>query len=114
MQTLEGFQFATTLDLKMGYYTIRLDPTEQHVCTIITPFGKFAYTRLPMGISCAPDIFQQEMSSLMQGLEFVRTYLDDLLVLGTGTYEEHLDNLAEVLEKLSNSGLRVGIDKCCF
>ena len=103
--------YATTLDLKMGYYTIRLDPTAQHVCTIITPFRKFAYTRLPMGLSCAPDIFQREISCLMQGMEFVRTYLDDLLVLSTKSYDDHLTNLTEFLQRLSNEGLRVGIDK---
>jgi hypothetical protein len=27
LQELEGFTYATTLDLNMGYYTIRLDPT---------------------------------------------------------------------------------------
>ena len=71
MQTLEGFRYATNLDLNMGYYTIRLDRTAQDMCTIITPWGKYAYTRLPMGLSCAPDIFQQEMFSLMQELEYV-------------------------------------------
>ena len=64
-----------------------------------------------MGVSCAPDIFQQEMSSLMQGLEFVRTYLDDVLVLSTSSYNDHLKQLTEVLQRLSNAGLCVGIDK---
>jgi len=68
MQELEGFQFATALDLNMGYYTIRLDPGSQDICTIITPWGKYKYLRMPMGINCAPDIFQEKMSGLMEGL----------------------------------------------
>ena len=40
MQELERFQYATALDLNMGYYTIRLDPGSQYMCTIITPWGK--------------------------------------------------------------------------
>ena len=40
MQELEGFQFATALDLNMGYYTLRLDPFSQDICTIITPWGQ--------------------------------------------------------------------------
>ena len=81
MKKLEGFQYATALDLNMGYYTLRLDPDAQKICTLITPFGKYAYLRLPMGVSCSPDIFQEKMSDLVAGLDFARTYLDDLLCL---------------------------------
>jgi hypothetical protein len=37
LQELEGFAFATDLDLNMGYYTIRLDPDASKICTIIFP-----------------------------------------------------------------------------
>ncbi len=37
LQELEGFTYATALDLNMGYYTIRLDPTAAKMCTIIFP-----------------------------------------------------------------------------
>ena len=106
--------YATTLDLNMGYYTIHLDPTAQEICTIVTPWGKYTYMRLPMGLSCVPDIFQSEMSSLMEGMEFVRTYLDDLLVLTCGTIEDHLDKLTQVFKQLNDSGLWVQIKKCKF
>jgi hypothetical protein len=35
LQELEGFTYATSLDLNMGYYTIRLEPTASKMCTII-------------------------------------------------------------------------------
>jgi hypothetical protein len=38
---LEGFQFATSLDLNMGYYHIELDPDAKKLCTIVLPFGKY-------------------------------------------------------------------------
>ena len=69
--------YATALDLNMGYYTIRLDGDAQKICTIIFPWGKYSYQRLPMGISNAPDIFQEKMSGLMQSLEYVKTYIDE-------------------------------------
>ena len=37
LQELEGFTYASQLDLNMGYYTIRLDPDAQKICTIILP-----------------------------------------------------------------------------
>ena len=71
LQELEGFTNATTLDLNMGYYTIRLDPMVVEMCTIIFPFGKCSYLRLPMGMSGSADIFQAEMMDLMETLEYV-------------------------------------------
>ena len=90
---LEGFQYATALDLNMGYYTLRLDPDAIKICTIVLPWGKYSYLRLPMGIAGSPDIFQERMSGLMEQLEFVRVYLDDLLTLTKDTFEDHLEKL---------------------
>jgi hypothetical protein len=57
LQELEGFIYATTLDLNMGYYTIRLDCDSSKICTLIFPWGKYSYLRSPMGIAGLPDIF---------------------------------------------------------
>ena len=43
LQELEGFTYATALDLNMGYYTIRLDPDASKTCTIILRWGKYSY-----------------------------------------------------------------------
>jgi hypothetical protein len=43
LQELEGFTYATAIDLNMGYYTIRLDPAASEMCTIIFPWGKYSY-----------------------------------------------------------------------
>ena len=114
LQELEGFTFATALDLNMGYYTIRLDPDASRICTIIFPWGKYSYKRLPMGIAGSPDIFQAKMSELMATLEFVRTYLDDLLCITKGDLEDHLAKLKKVLTKLQDAGLKVNADKSKF
>ncbi len=51
LQDLDGFSFATALDLNIGYYTIRLDPDASKICTIIFPWRKYSYKQLPMGIA---------------------------------------------------------------
>lgn len=114
MQTLQGFRYATTLDLNMGYYTLRLSLSAQKICTIITPWGKYAHKRLPMGVMCAPDIFQSKMSELMCTLEYVRTYLDDLLVLTSKSYTDHLIKVERVLQRLESAGLNVHAEKSIF
>jgi hypothetical protein len=72
LQELEGFTFATALDLNMGYYTIRLDPDASKICTAIFPWGKYSYKRLPMGVAGSPDFFQAKMMELMESLEYVQ------------------------------------------
>ena len=67
-----------------------------------------------MGLCNSPDIFQEKMSELMIGLEFARAYIDDLLVISTGTFETHLDHLEQVLSRLSEAGLKVNAVKSFF
>ena len=55
LQELEGLTFAIALDLNTGYYTIRLEPDASKICTIIFPWGKYSYLRLPMGIAGSPE-----------------------------------------------------------
>jgi hypothetical protein len=114
LQEIEGFSYATTLDLNMGYYTIRLDPDASKICTIIFCWREYSYKRLPMGIAGSPDIFRGKMSELMETLEYVRAYLDDLLCIFKLSLEDHLDKLEEVLRQLCDAGLKVNAEKLTF
>jgi hypothetical protein len=53
---------------------------------VILPWGKYEHLRLPMGLCNSPDIFQEKMSELMEGLEFARAYVDNLLIIWTGDF----------------------------
>jgi hypothetical protein len=102
------------LDLNMGYYTIRLNPRAVEMFTILFPWGKYSYLRLPMGFDGSADIFQAEMMDLMKALEYVRAYIDNLLVITRRTLEDHLDKLREVLRRLHEAGLKVNAAKSFF
>ena len=114
LQELEGFQYATALDLNMGYYTIRLTPDASKICTIVLPWGKYSYLRLPMGMSGSADIFQSKMTALMENLEYVRCYIDDLLILTKGSFQDHLEKLEVVFERLKDAKLRINANKSTF
>ena len=114
LQKLEGFTYATSLDLNMGYYHIALTPNASKLCTVVLPWGKYEYLKLPMGLCNSPDIFQEKMSDLMAGLEFVRAYLDDLLVVSKGSFEDHLNHIEQVCNRLAEAGLKVNVSKSHF
>ena len=67
-----------------------------------------------MAIAGSPDIFQSKMSELMSALEFVRIYLDDLLVITRASLEDHLEKLRMVFLKLREAQLRINENKSTF
>ncbi len=67
-----------------------------------------------MGFAGSADIFQAEIMDLMEALEYVRAFIDDLLVITRGTLEDHLDKLREVLRRLREAGLKVNATKSFF
>ncbi len=51
----------------------------------------------------------------MEALEYVRAYIDDLLVITRGSLEDHLEKLREqVLRRLRGAGLKVNAAKSFF
>jgi hypothetical protein len=56
-----------------------------------------------------PDIFQNVMSKLVQDMEYVETYLDDLLILTNNSFKDHLLKLQIVLARLSTASIRVNL-----
>ena len=67
-----------------------------------------------MGVSVAPDIFQEKICDSFHYVEHVRVFIDNLLIVSHGTYEEHIAELDVVLNRLSNAGIKCKIDKCFF
>lgn len=61
--------------------------------------------RLPYGVASAPAIFQKLIDQVLQGIDSVICYLDDILITGRNT-ESHMKNLEEVLKRLTRHILR--------
>ena len=74
-------------------------------CVTCLPGGLYAYNMLPMGLKIALDVFQEAMGELFADMENVVVYIDDILIIGTGTFEEHLATVEEVLKRLNEKGM---------
>ena len=111
--SVSGGKVFSKLDLSHAYLQLQLDESSQEYITINTHCGLYHYTRLPFGVDSAPAIFQRTVETLLKGLPMVVAYLDDILVAGK-TEQEHLTNLAQVLERLDSSGMKLKKEKCAF
>ena len=113
LANMSGAKYFSKLDLTSAYLQMPLDPASREYVTINTHKSLFQYNRLPFGVASAPAIFQRQMETLLQGVEGVSVYIDDIIISGA-TLEEHYSRLAEVLHRLENAGLRLNREKCFF
>ena len=112
---MKGAKWFTTLDLASGYHQIAMDERDQEKTAFVTPMGIYEYTRMPFGLCNAPATFQRLMQRCLgdQCYQTVLCYLDDVLVFSE-TFEEHLERLEMVLQRLQSIGLKLKSSKCHF
>ncbi len=94
-----GYKFFTKLDVSMQYYTFDLDKESQDLCTIITPFGKYRYLRLPIGLKCSPDIAQAAVENVLSDIKDANVYINDVGAF-SNNWDHHVNLLATNLRQL--------------
>lgn len=113
LDLLANTAYFTTLDLASGYWQVEMDTESREKTAFCSHSGSYEFNVMPFGLCNAPATFQRLMEAVLVGLarEKCIVYLDDILVMGK-TFEEHLDNLGQVLSRLRQAGLRLKPRKC--
>ena len=107
---LHGSRIFSTLDANSGYFQVKLSDQSSHLTTFNTPFGRYRYLRVPMGLKCSAEVFQEKMQTLFGDIEGVEIVVDDILVHGKDE-AEHSHRLLQVLERARKLGLKLNKEK---
>ena len=110
---LAGKQWFSTLDLASGYWQVSLSPDARCKTAFATHSGLFQFRVIPFGLCNAHATFERFMDRVLQGLRWSRclVYLDDNISFGT-TFDDALDNLTLIFERLRSYGLQLKSSKC--
>ncbi|GBM66799.1 Transposon Ty3-I Gag-Pol polyprotein [Araneus ventricosus] len=115
LDALNGSQWFTTLDLKSGYWQVEIRPEDREKTAFTTGQGLWQFKVMPFGLCNAPATFERLMETVLRGLtsEACLVYLDDIIIVGR-TFEEHLNNLRKVFQRLQKANLKLSPKKCRF
>ncbi|XP_011697755.1 PREDICTED: uncharacterized protein K02A2.6-like [Wasmannia auropunctata] len=95
-------EYFSTIDIEKAYHQIELVEESRAITTFATDFGLYWYKRLMFGINCATEIFQRILRDVLNSIEGVINYLDDILV-----FDANPVALGAVLTQLETNGWRV-------
>ena len=109
-----GYDYVTIIDLTSQFYHFILTKFASKLCTITTPFGRYEYQRLPMGVKIAPSFAQAVMIRLFRDLCYVECFIDDIAIFTKGTFKDHLKDVRICLDRLDRSNFSIKPKKCFF
>jgi len=64
-------RFFTTMDATKGYHQVELDRASQDLTVFLTPWGRYRYTRAPLGLSAAGDEYGSRSDPVQEGKDYV-------------------------------------------
>ncbi|KAI3412628.1 Hydrolase_4 domain-containing protein [Psidium guajava] len=112
---LGGARWFTKLDLRSGYYQVRIAEGDEPKTACVTRYGSYEFLVMPFGLTNAPATFCTLMNKVLQPFldQFVVVYLDDIVIYSR-TLEEHIKHIKQVFQVLREHELYVKREKCAF
>ena len=107
---LSGKQVFTVVDMKDGYWHVKLSEESSYLCTYNTPWGRKRFLRMPFGIPSASEIMQKRNEETFGNINGVHVIADDLIIAAADD-QEHDSILHRVLIRARDKGIKFNSDK---
>ena len=114
LDSLQGSQWFSSLDLKSGYWQVEMDEESKPLTAFtVGLLGFYECKRMPFGLTNAPTTFQRLMETCLGdlNLHWCIIYLDDIVIFSKDL-ASHLERLEAVFRKLEKAGLKLKPSKC--
>ena len=105
--------YVTKLDLLKGYWQVPLTERAKEISAFVTPDDFLQYKVMAFGMRNAPATFQRLVNTVLSGVPGCEAYLDDVVV-HSDTWQDHMEQLSEVFDRLSKANLTLNLAKCDF
>jgi len=112
---LSGAKVFSRIDLRSGYYQIRIVEGDEEKTACRTRYGSYKFLVMPFGLTNAPATFCTLMNDIFREWldDFVVVYIDDILIYSS-SLEEHAKHLCKVFQRLRENKLCAKLEKCEF
>ena len=108
---LAGSNWYSKIDMTKGYWQLPLREEDKEKTAFLTPEGKFQFRYMPFGLMTAGAQYTKLMRLVLEGIPNVVSYIDDVLIY-SANWQEHMETLGKVLERLRAANLGVKPSKC--
>ncbi|XP_027178101.1 uncharacterized protein LOC113777265 [Coffea eugenioides] len=112
---LQGSVVFSKLDLRQGYYQLKIKKEDIPKTAFSTRYRHFEFAVMPFDLTNAPAAFMDLMQRVFKKYldQFVVVFIDDILIYSK-TREEHVKHLEIVLQILREQKLYAKFSKCEF
>jgi hypothetical protein len=111
--SLSNKMWYSLLDLKNGFWQIKLCEESSNIRSFSTLFRYYKFTRLPFGLSCAPEEFQKQNQKCFEDIENIKIYFDDILIAAKDE-KTHDIAVKSVLKRTKSVGIKFNEDKFIY